>query len=220
MAIVTCKFCGKKFDREILPFIQIPTGKVMRYAHPDCYKEAKTNGLIKENYEIIDPKDNVMCAFCFQAMKRSSVDCKEISPGRFAHLSCFEKDKLKEKTPEEKLSEFLKTQCRWEFVPPSIMKQINKMVEQNNFTYSGIHGTLKYWYIIKGNNIDRDNPVGIVPYIYEQAKLFYKHKAEIQEKNKRQLQMKQPTINYITIKKPTLETKKDTAFSFLDEEEA
>ena len=216
MAVVSCKFCKKQFDREKLPFVQIPVGKVMRYAHPDCYKQAKENKLIEGDYEVTDPTDSVMCAFCYKPLKRSSVDCKEISPGRYMHLACYEQDKAKEKTPEEKLMDFLMAQCKYEFVPPSIRKQINKMVEQNGFSYSGIHGTLKYWYVIKGNKIDRENPVGIVPYIYDQAREFYKQKAQIAQANKKIQALNK--VEYITIQRPILKPKKDNNFSFLDEE--
>ena len=156
LAIVTCKFCKKQFDRERLPFVQIPTGKVMRYAHPDCYKQAKENKLIDGEYEITDPTDSVMCAFCNKPLKRSSINCKEVAPGRFMHLACFALDQAKEKTPEEKLMDFLMNNCRYDFVPANVQKQIKRMIDQSGFTYSGIHGTLKYWWIIKGKNIDEN----------------------------------------------------------------
>lgn len=219
LAIVTCKYCGKQFNRDILPFVQIPAGTRFRYAHSDCYKDVFQNGIEKNEYEIVDPKDNVMCAFCKKPIKKSSADCVDIGGGRYMHTACAEKDKLREKTPQEKLYEFLMTQCHYEFVPPNIQKQIQKMIEQNGYTYSGIHGTLRYWYIVKGEPIYKDNPVGIVPYKYEEAKEFYKLKQQLKQKNQEALSQT-TAIKYITIKKPIIEKKKSTAFSFLDEEGA
>ena len=219
MATVTCKYCSKQFNRDVLPFVQIPASTRFRYAHVECYKEAVNNGIEKNKYEIIDPKDNVMCAGCGKALKKNSADCVDMGGGRYMHAACAEKDKLREKTPQEKLYEFLITQFHYEFVPPGIQKQIQKMIEQNGYTYSGIHGTLRYWYIIKSEPLYKENPVGIVPYAYEEAKNFYKLKQQLKVKNQEMLQKATLDTKYITIKKPIIKQKKSMEFSFLDEEE-
>ena len=217
MAKVQCKYCKQQFDREKIKFVQIPVGKVFRYAHPDCYKAAVANGIETAECEILDPADNVMCAFCNKALRRTSADCVEVSPGRYMHVACAEQDKAKEKDPKEKLFDFLMEMCRWEFVPPGIQKQIQKMIDTNGFTYSGIHGSLKYWYFVKGNNVDRENPIGIVPYIYDKAKQFYKQKAMLRESNNKAIQEQTNRINYIKIKKPIRQSTQNDNFSFLDE---
>ena len=88
MAIVSCKFCGQKFDREQLPFIQIPAGKVFRYAHPKCYKDAVANKLVADGLEICDPKDNIICPICRKALRKSSVHIQRA----FHHHGIFSKD--------------------------------------------------------------------------------------------------------------------------------
>ena len=50
MAIVTCKYCKIKFDRDKEEYIQIPYGKSFRYAHANCYIKAKEQGTEKEEY--------------------------------------------------------------------------------------------------------------------------------------------------------------------------
>ena len=44
MAVVTCKYCGKKFNREKESYIQIPAGTRFRYGHSQCYLDAVNNG--------------------------------------------------------------------------------------------------------------------------------------------------------------------------------
>jgi len=48
MAQVKCKYCGKQFDREKEPYIQIPYGKTFRYGHANCYIDAVNNKKEKE----------------------------------------------------------------------------------------------------------------------------------------------------------------------------
>lgn len=48
------------------------------------------------------------------------------------------------------------------------------MIDHYHFSYSGILSTLKYWYEIKGNSIAKANEgLGIVPYVYSDAKKYY-----------------------------------------------
>lgn len=42
-------------------------------------------------------------------------------------------------------------------------------------TYKGIYLSLKYWYDVKKNGIERSNGgIGIVPYIYKEASAYWK----------------------------------------------
>ena len=54
-ATVTCKYCGKKFDREKEPYVQIPAGTRFRYGHSQCYIDAFNNKKELTFYEIYDP---------------------------------------------------------------------------------------------------------------------------------------------------------------------
>lgn len=214
---VHCKFCGEEFDRKKIPFVQIPTGKVMRYAHPVCYKNAVKNGLIEDKYEVTDPKQTAMCRVCLKPVVIDSTDCHKDGESYF-HEGCFIKFKNETLDPLTTLNNYLMSLCGWESVPPGIQKQIQQIVQKENISYDNIRGTLTYWYTIKGEKLNKDNPVGIVPYVYDQAKNFYRKRRELREKNQ-QLMKEKEKINYLTIKQPKLQPKKSTEFSFLDEEE-
>lgn len=220
MAIVTCKYCKKKFDREAVPSIQIQVGeKTFRYAHPECYEEAKTAKKEPREGVYLDPGEQIVCAICGKAMRRDAEDCIQLGVNRYAHKECVKKDQLVEKTPKDKLFDFIMNQTRYEYVTPSMQKQIEQMIKTYNFTYSGIHGCLRYWYIIKGKSLDKENFLAIVPYKYDEAKKFYKEVYEQRQKNAESLNNYTEKVEVIRIAKPVLRGMKKTEFSFLDEEE-
>ncbi len=58
-------------------------------------------------------------------------------------------------------------------------KQIKDMKEKYNFSYRGIKSTLYYFHEIKGNPIIEGNGIGIVAFVYEEAKKYYVDKKRI-----------------------------------------
>ena len=53
MATVKCKYCGKQFDREKEPYVQIPYGtKSFRYGHSSCYIDAVNKKKERNQYKI------------------------------------------------------------------------------------------------------------------------------------------------------------------------
>ena len=58
---------------------------------------------------------------------------------------------------------------------PRVQAQIKKFTVDNHFTYKGIYNSLKYFFEIKGNSVRKANEgIGIVPYVYDEAQLYYK----------------------------------------------
>ena len=63
-----------------------------------------------------------------------------------------------------------------------MLKQIKDFKEQFNYTYRGIKSTLHYFYeISEGNDVGNSMGIGIVPFVYEEAKKFYIDKKAIKE---------------------------------------
>jgi len=55
---------------------------------------------------------------------------------------------------------------------------------EHNYTYSGIYKTLKYFYDVRGNSIEKANGgIGIVPYVYNEAYTYWRALWEAQQKN-------------------------------------
>jgi hypothetical protein len=55
-------------------------------------------------------------------------------------------------------------------ITQKISKQIKDYHEQHGYKYSGMKLSLKYFYETKGNPVPEDAGVGIIPYVYEEAK--------------------------------------------------
>ena len=103
-----------------------------------------------------------------------------------------------------------------------ITLQIKKyMQDQPEYTYSGIRRTLEYFYDIKKNDISKANGnIGIVPWIYEEAKRYYYNQWLLSQKNAdKDIAQYKPKIVEIVIKPPQREPKKRRLFTFLDKEE-
>ena len=107
---------------------------------------------------------------------------------RYWHKKCWESHKIKEDQSFKAIEELETYLCdlfQIDFVNARIKKQIKDMIDQYHFSYSGILGTLKYWYNIKGNSIEKANGgIGIVPYVYEDASKYYETIFYAQQMNK------------------------------------
>ena len=66
-----------------------------------------------------------------------------------------------------------------------ITLQINRYLQEHpEYTYSGIKRTLEYFYKIKKNPIEKANGgIGIVPWVYEEAKRYYYNQWLLSQKN-------------------------------------
>lgn len=222
MATVTCKYCKKKFDREKEPYIQIPYGtQSFRYAHGDCYVNAVNEGKEKEQYTIWDPKKSSTCFWCHKALFPNQEDVMEMPQlkSRYVHKKCAE---VHPKDDIEQMTIFLIKlfNLKNDYILPRYMKQLSQYEKEYNFTYSGMLKALKYWYEVKQHPVDQDKGVGIIPYIYAQAKEYYYALWLAEQQNAKIQDYKAfiPKDEVITIAPPTRQVMKRNLFTFLDEE--
>lgn len=218
MATVKCKYCQQKFDREKEAYVK-PSSN--RYAHAKCYLRQKALDPTIPELEIIDPTDIVICCICKKKINKKTDKYKQLSKGRYAHLTCAEIEEKREKTDAEKLDNYLMELFDWEYVQPRVKKQISNYIEEYNFTYSGIQKSLEYFYHIKGNPIEKANGgIGIVPYVYRDAYNYYYALWEAKQKNKGiKVRDYITEIKEISIPPPQRNLRKRQLFTFLDEEE-
>lgn len=132
-------------------------------------------------------KRKVKCPYCgifFFKDEEENIFIKN----RYWHKHCYEQYKIKENQSFKAIEELESYLCNLfeiDFVNARIKKQIKDMIDQYHFSYSGILGTLKYWYDIKQNSIDKANGgIGIVPYVYEDASKYYETIFYAQQLNK------------------------------------
>lgn len=157
---------------------------------------------------------NVICKICGQTFDRDKIPCGLVSARRYAHLECIEKQKefLSDK---DKLDNYIKELFKIDYVSPRIQKQIKSYVEDFKFTYSGILKTLIYYFEIKNGDLSKANGgIGIVGYVYEEAKEYYR---KIEEANLKNTNIQIVSNNLdIVITPKELKPLKRKKFNFLD----
>lgn len=190
-----CIYCGEKFDRDKLATAYIPpknsnaaaTATRYRYAHKDCYLKAKSNGLVDE-CEIVDPAapEATVKSQCFICRKPFRRDEMVMLPsGQLACKDCAKKDAERPRDDKDIFNEYIMKIYDEEFVPPNILKQANHYIAEYGFTFKGMYRALKYFYEVKGNKVDKSRKtIGIIPYVYKQAEIFFLKIMMAREANK------------------------------------
>lgn len=171
-------------------------------------------------------KHLVKCFYCGETFDASVEPFIKPNSRRYAHKKCAEEadsHKTKEQKDKEALEEYIKELFGISSISPKINKQIEDYKKNKRYTYSGIHKTLKYWFEIKGNSLEKANGgIGIVPYVYDQAFQYWRALWEAKERNKEvDIQNYVLPIKEIHISPPQREPMKHIRklFTFLDEEE-
>lgn len=163
----------------------------------------------------------VKCPYCEEKFDRDKVEFTQYKK-RYYHQECYEKTleeearkKYGEMDDGQKLSLYICNLYGYSKLPARVKIQINQMKKEHGYTDSGILKTLQYFFDFKGGSVSRGNGgVGIVPYIYEDAKEFYykMYRAQEQNKGKNFKEMVEKTQE-IKIKKPKRRQKKIKLFS-------
>lgn len=121
-------------------------------------------------------KHIVKCLYCGEQFDRDTEKCVKIGR-RYAHQECY--DKLSDKEKQENLDKsafwaYIKELYHDDYDFVSISKQVESYVKQYHFTYSGMLKALKWFYEIQHHSKEESNGrVGILPYIYEDARKYY-----------------------------------------------
>lgn len=122
----------------------------------------------------------VKCKFCSKKFNREEEEYVKIS-NRYAHSSCYD---LQQKEVAEKRQV---TDLILELYKPyepdwgMIGQQLSRYKDAG-MTYPGMYYSLKYFFVIKGNDIHKSKGIGIIPYIYDKAKAYYKNADDIHTK--------------------------------------
>ena len=119
----------------------------------------------------------VICLYCKKQFDRDKEPTKQVSARRYAHMKCWEEHEANMTQEERDIRAF------YEYVQKLFGEDYNyiltkklaeRYVKENNYTYSGMLKTLKWYYEKEGNSIEKSNgSIGIIPYIYKQALNYY-----------------------------------------------
>lgn len=97
-----------------------------------------------------------------------------------------------------------------------MLKQIKDFKEQFKYTYKGMKTTLHYFYEIQeGNSVEDSMGIGIVPFVYDEAKKFYIDKKAVKDSvsecNLNEMQNKKRIVKINKLDKPNENKYKDMA---------
>lgn len=166
----------------------------------------------------------VICLYCKERFDREKEDCVKVTSNRYAHKKCCEqaeKNKSQIEKDKDALENYIKQLFNLKNLDAKITKQINKYIKEYNYSYSGIHKALVYFFEIKGNSIEKANGgIGIVPYVYQNAYQYYFSLWQAQQVNQNtNVENYIPKVVEIKIPPPERKIKRKKLFSFLDKEE-
>lgn len=153
MDIVKCKRCGNQIDKRIDKFVKLSSG----YAHEECEQQFQ----IKRN--------TVICQICRCGVNKLTDEYEKRASG-YVHTKCIssdEKDKLE-------LYGYINELFHLKAPGPANLTLIKKFHTENGYSYKSIYYTLKYYYEVKHNSTTKaQSRIGIVPYVYDEAKEYY-----------------------------------------------
>lgn len=154
----------------------------------------------------------VKCPICGESFDRNSPDVKwvKVSNTRYAHQECADKKALEE-TQEEKdrkaLYKYLGELFGGNYDYIKTKKMVEKYIKEYQFTYSGILKTMRWFYELKGNNIEKaKGGIGIVPYVYSDAMQYYYNIYLAQQRANAVREAYEVPVQEITIKSPKMYT--------------
>ena len=133
-------------------------------------------------------KHMVKCLYCGEMFDASITPYIKPNARRYAHKTCAqsaEENKIQEEKDREALENYIKELFGINCISPKIKKQIETFVKDKNYSYTGILKTLKYFFEIRKNPIEKANGgIGIVPHVYDEAYNYWRALWEAKERNK------------------------------------
>lgn len=130
-------------------------------------------------------KHIVKCPICGEHFDASAEPYVMVNKRRYAHKICAESaqaNKTKEEEDREILEEYIKELFNLTSITPKIKRQIKVYHEENNYSYSGMYKTLKYFFEIKNNSVEKANGgIGIIPYVWNDALVYWRSIWEAQQ---------------------------------------
>jgi hypothetical protein len=114
----------------------------------------------------------VKCYYCSNLIDRTKEEFGQLSSGRYTHKECFDENQ-QATTDRQKLLAYIDELFGKRVNFGVVTKQIKNYIDNYNYSYSGIHGTLYYCYAIKKQEINKAEGIGLVPYYYNEARRYW-----------------------------------------------
>lgn len=177
---VKCPVCKTMNDRS--EATKVETNGNARYCCPGCVDEYIGN---------VEKTNTRLCAGCKHSFKlkdmknASEVDEEGKKTGKKKLLcpECYSKHLLK----NSEWARLIETVCkiyRCYDPTPAMLYQLKNLSDSYGFTYEEMRECLVYNYIICEKPVKQGESLGVIPFIYAEAKDFFKQKKLIDEKNR------------------------------------
>ena len=114
----------------------------------------------------------VKCFYCANLIYREKEEFNQLTSGRYAHKKCTD-DNQKANEDRQKLLSYINDLFGERINFGVVTKQIKNYIDNYGYSYSGIHGTLHYCYVIKKQEINRAEGIGLVPFYYNEARRYW-----------------------------------------------
>lgn len=111
----------------------------------------------------------VKCQYCEDKVDK---DVAHVYKKRNYHEKCFQKWE-QEGQDYESLKSYICEIYRLDYPTGLILKQIKNYKEENQYKYKGMELALRYFYETLDNRAREGDGIGIIPYVYEEAKSHY-----------------------------------------------
>ena len=167
---------------------------------------------------------NVKCKICGKTFDRDRIQAVKVSANRYAHYRCFPEGELvplPNPIDEDllKLEQYAEELLGEDFNLARVRKQIKEFKETYDYSYSGMLKTLKWFYEIKGNPIEKANGgIGIIPFVYKDALTYYYSLYLAQLANENVESIPKPKVKEIEIYSPEVHRRPPKMFNVEDEE--
>ena len=201
MREVICLYCREKFKREEVEFEKVGN----RYAHKSCYDEKH-----KKKASSANKKDIRKCLYCSGEIDISKDDYCMPRTNRYAHSKCYQENYSPDDEFISQIYDFLKSQ-KISYNYPECERQRNHYITKLGYSNEGVLNALKYFYLVKKQSPSKSgNRIGIVPYVYDEAKEYYAKLAQRQKQIARgvekQLNKQEVVIKVTAPEKPVQKT--------------
>jgi hypothetical protein len=154
-------------------------------------------------------KAMVKCPYCNEYFDRNNPSIPFVKTGRrYAHQECWDKHEAsltQEERDKEAFFEYAKQLFGKDYNYILTKKLAERYVKENQYSYSGMMKTLKWYYEIKGNSLEKSNgSIGLIPYIYKSAWEYYYNLFIAQQMNEKKdvLKYLSPKVREYTITSP------------------
>lgn len=118
----------------------------------------------------------VKCPYCEEKLdKEESYEYKK----RYYHPNCFQTWQ-REGKDYQNLLDYISKLYKLEY-PSLMMKKQIKDLKDEGYKYKGMELALKYFYETLNNRVQDNTGVGIIPFVYEEAKRHYIKQKKINE---------------------------------------